>query len=301
MVAKVIFLGLVLLATTGYFVAHCEDLETTSDLIADGPRKLLKKRKVHAGSHIQKRAQPNTYDRSGGFNQEEATLLLEQHNKYREIQNASNMLIMEWNSDLQKSAQNYADKCNSKHSPDSDRKQIGGFRKVGENIKLANYKISVTQIVDKWYSEIQYYRYDRNTTRCMTGRTCGHYKQVVWHNSYALGCGIKLCDRVQHAGDKFKNSYVAVCHYGPSGNQRFALPYRKGKPCSLCDKKITPFCIRKMCSSGSKVKQVNVTGSGSGSGSGSPSGSGPSTPQLRIIIIMLTSLATLKVLSKAAF
>ncbi|GFS18823.1 cysteine-rich venom protein, partial [Elysia marginata] len=180
MVAIVLALELVLLATTGCSVAFRQD----------GGKK----------SPPKKHAKAPRYTRLGGFNQTEATMLLEMHNKFRASQNASNMLIMEWNTDLQKSAQDYADRCDFTHSPASYTANIGGFK-------------------------------------------------VVWHNSYALGCGIRLCKGVKNASPTYseRDSYLVVCHYGPNGNFRYAWPYRKGEPCSECDKKKTPFCIRGMC------------------------------------------------------
>ncbi|GFR84480.1 peptidase inhibitor 16 [Elysia marginata] len=277
MVAMVIFLELVLLATTGCSVAHPGETHLpTSDLTADGGGTNFR-RKRHA--------EVPRYNRSGGFNEYEATLLLEKHNEYRAMENASNMWIMEWNTYLQRSAQNYADKCNFDHSSASYRANIGGY-KVGENIHLANYKLLVTRPATSWYSEKRFYRYYHATAKCEPKKTCGHYKQLVWYNSHALGCGIKFCESVENAGPEYNNSYLVVCHYGPNGNFRFAWPYRKGEPCSECDKNITPYCIRGLCSPWPDETPENAIEAASGSEN--------FTAQLNIIVLMLTSLATLK-------
>ena len=35
--------------------------------------------------------------------------------------------------------------------------------------------------------------YNISTMSCNSGKVCGDYTQEVWHDSYALGCGYKLC------------------------------------------------------------------------------------------------------------
>lgn len=186
-----------------------------------------------------------TYAKAGGLTYEEETLLLQKHNEYRAMSNSSNMRIMEWNDDLKKLAQDMADKCIYKHSPSSYRSNVGGFKRVGENLYCGNHEFPLTQPVKMWYDEIVDYNFA--TTGCTPNKMCGHYTQVVWHHSYALGCGYTFCENLQNA-PRIPKGYLVVCHYGPAGNYRGQKPFKKGKPCADCNKKELPYCIKKMCS-----------------------------------------------------
>ncbi len=59
-------------------------------------------------------------------------------------------------------------------------------------------------------NEAQYYTYSSNS--CQSGKVCGHYTQVVWHNSYKLGCGKKTCNPVNGFEGNGKGD-VYVCQY----------------------------------------------------------------------------------------
>jgi pathogenesis-related protein 1 len=65
-----------------------------------------------------------------------------------------------------------------------------------------------------WYAEIVDYEFA--TGKSKNGKAVGHFTQMVWDDSTALGCG--------WAG-KFnpvigEDGYYVVCRYGPSGNVR---------------------------------------------------------------------------------
>jgi len=68
-------------------------------------------------------------------------------------------------------------------------------------------KVDVAIPVKDWYSEIEFYNYEKNS--CKANEMCGHYTQVVWKDSKEVGCAAYQC------GDK---SQVWVCQYHPAGN-----------------------------------------------------------------------------------
>lgn len=71
--------------------------------------------------------------------------------------------------------------------------------------------------VRSWVSEETFYNYDSNT--CQAGQQCGHYTQVVWANTTAVGCG--RATRTYNGWDYI----VWVCNYNPPGNFNGERPY----------------------------------------------------------------------------
>ncbi|KAM4676039.1 uncharacterized protein O3C94_008681 [Discoglossus pictus] len=77
-------------------------------------------------------------------------------------------------------------------------------------------------IVNEWASEVKNYSFEDNI--CIPHQQCGHYTQVVWANSYKVGCARSLC----------KDTLNVVCNYGPAGNVENQWPYSAGSPCTGC-------------------------------------------------------------------
>ncbi|BFZ19714.1 hypothetical protein BsWGS_22753 [Bradybaena similaris] len=178
-----------------------------------------------------------------GFNKEEKAAILQRHNHLRTLPKAKNMLKMAWDSELEKLAQNYADKCIFEHN--KARHAIKVFDSVGENLYAGTGTFEPAEVVQAWYDEVKDYNYA--TSKCKTGAMCGHYTQVVWANSLAVGCGVKYCERLQGAEQHgFSRGYNLVCNYGPSGNYVGQKPYEMGEPCSPCPKD-RKFCVQGLC------------------------------------------------------
>ena len=79
-----------------------------------------------------------------------------------------------------------------------------------------------------WVAEIECYTYGTigQTEQCDPGCVaslnssgCGHYTQVVWESTSAVGCGYGTCQ-----DDSF-NIEVIVCNYDPPGNYIGQAPY----------------------------------------------------------------------------
>jgi hypothetical protein len=57
----------------------------------------------------------------------------------------------------------------------------------------------------------------------------GHYTQVVWADTYKVGCGFTA-----FRGSNGWYSKLYVCNYGPGGNIIGGTMYKKGTACSQC-------------------------------------------------------------------
>ncbi|NWY56573.1 GLIP1 protein, partial [Chionis minor] len=165
------------------------------------------------------------------------------HNKFRSKVNppASNMFRMSWDSALAKTAKAWAKKCKFKHNI---YLKIRGkvhptFTPVGENIWTGTATIfSVDTAVSDWFNEFR--SYDFNTNSCTD--KCGHYTQVVWAESYKVGCAVHFCDTIENFPGLVRAAHF-VCNYGPAGNYP-RKPYKAGRPCSECSNEK---CVDKLC------------------------------------------------------
>ncbi len=95
---------------------------------------------------------------------------------------------------------------------------------VGENLLLFGPRriggrrlivpVTPTEAINRWGNESRDYSYERN--RCSSGRSCGHYTQIVWRGTEQVGCAWSIC------GDQ---SQIWVCQYWPAGNIVGRRPY----------------------------------------------------------------------------
>ncbi|XP_072169425.1 uncharacterized protein [Diadema setosum] len=182
--------------------------------------------------------------RSTDFSLDELLAILDKHNELRGqvSPQASNMERMSWDDDLATMAQEWSEGCYFGHGqPDN----ISPFSTLGQNLWLGtagNTPPDGTGAVQAWYNEVQYYDYD--TTEC--SYVCGHYTQVVWASSYALGCGRALCATASSDTANYTNVYIITCNYGPAGNYQGAQPYQEGDSCTQCDSGVA-LCYNNLC------------------------------------------------------
>ncbi|EPQ18877.1 Glioma pathogenesis-related protein 1 [Myotis brandtii] len=172
------------------------------------------------------------------------------HNKFRsEVKPAaSDMLYMTWDPVLAQTAKAWARKCQFSHNVQLKTPHLlhPNFTSLGENIWSGTQSIfSVSSAITSWYNEVEYY--DFKTRRC--SKVCGHYTQVVWADSYKVGCAVQFCPTV--TGLKFPNAAHFICNYGPAGNYP-TLPYKKGSTCSACPQNDN--CLDNLCVSTQRDK-----------------------------------------------
>ncbi|MXQ80163.1 hypothetical protein E5288_WYG013720 [Bos mutus] len=148
------------------------------------------------------------------------------HNKFRSSVTpaASDMLYMTWDPLLAQIAKAWASHCEFAHNKrlKPPYKLHPNFTSLGENLWTGSLSIfSVSSAITDWYDEVKYY--DFKTRKC--NKVCGHYTQVVWADSYKVGCAVHFCPRVSGFGALLNGAHF-ICNYGPpvpgpqpSGNQ----------------------------------------------------------------------------------
>jgi hypothetical protein len=134
-----------------------------------------------------------------------ADALLAAHNAHRATHHAP---ALRWDASLAAGAQAWADACSFAHS------QPGGA--YGENLYTSSPGGAPdgAQVgraaVQSWYDEVA--QYDFGAGGGFSSAT-GHFTQLVWVGSTALGCGVAT--RCAGAG-QLPN--LVVCRYAPAGN-----------------------------------------------------------------------------------
>lgn len=157
--------------------------------------------------------------------------ILGAHNVVRE---RAGIQPLEWSAQLASLASARVQKlanngCYIQHSPLEDRWQNAGFQYIGENLyKVINMVPTGVDIVDAWYAEVEDYSYGPVGSSCTKALcadrvsppcTLGHFTQVMWSHSSHLGCALSECP------SQAKQTFVAVCQYGPGGNIVGRLPF----------------------------------------------------------------------------
>jgi hypothetical protein len=135
--------------------------------------------------------------------------MLDLHNMYRCMAGVDKL---EWDDDLQKQAQSWADTGSMKHST-----SLGAFKKYGENMQMKCPKSTPKDATDWWYAEIEKYQ---NTDAHRFDAS--HYTQMVWKGTKKIGCGKgKAPTNLGCQGDAW------VCQFTPMGNNNWDNGYEK--------------------------------------------------------------------------
>ena len=119
-----------------------------------------------------------------------------------------------WSDEVAKTAQRWANElakrgCEMEHSQGKGEFANG----YGENLYWSDGMANTPdKIVDSWASEIEFF--NEGTGKCKGG-VCGHYTQVVWKKTTAVGCAMAKCGSQE----------IWVCNYNPPGNYVGQKPY----------------------------------------------------------------------------
>lgn len=121
---------------------------------------------------------------------------------------------LNWDDALAQEAEAYAQELARRHRFEHDRDRNGH----GENLYWysASTNTPMSDASKSWYDEIEVYRY-RKCCGPNFSET-GHYTQMIWHSTTAVGIGVAVSSRGE--------TYV-VARYNPSGNWQGEYPYPK--------------------------------------------------------------------------
>ena len=119
---------------------------------------------------------------------------------------------LNWDDALAQEAEAYAQELARRHRFEHDRDRNGH----GENLYWysASTNTPMSDASKSWYDEITLYRY----RKCCGPKfsETGHYTQMVWHSTTAVGIGVAVSSKGE--------TYV-VARYNPTGNWQGEYPY----------------------------------------------------------------------------
>uniref|UniRef100_A0A5S6R1J5 SCP domain-containing protein n=1 Tax=Trichuris muris TaxID=70415 RepID=A0A5S6R1J5_TRIMR len=168
------------------------------------------------------------------FTPEQMQAVLREHNYLRSIEPAAYMQELIWDQHLASIAKDWASRCSAEHRSLWQRQRLSQYHVIGENIWWSNERYlrgDMGSVIRDFHSEKAYYNYHPHS--CLRGRQCGHYIQVVWANTCAVGCAAAYCPYIRK-GRGIRTGHMIVCNYGPGGNVIGVRPYSWGRPCSSC-------------------------------------------------------------------
>ncbi|KAM6136899.1 glioma pathogenesis-related protein 1-like [Pterocles gutturalis] len=123
---------------------------------------------------------------------------------------ASNMRYMTWDAALARTARAWANKCIFEHNIYLNEKHQchPNFTSIGENIWVGSHQaFSVAGVIKSWYDEVKSYTFAEE--KCTA--VCGHYTQVVWDDSYKVGCAVTLYYSRWHPPWEFRIACNVAC------------------------------------------------------------------------------------------
>ncbi|KAJ3695710.1 hypothetical protein LUZ60_001087 [Juncus effusus] len=139
-------------------------------------------------------------------NRVNARAFLDAHNAIR-VNYGSRPL--RWNKKMARFARRWSYKmhsvCNLTHS----------HGPYGENLFIGGGPWTIKQAMDYWADEVKFYNWMSNT--CTPGKMCGHFTQMIWEETRAVGCGAARCNETH---------IFMTCNYEPAGNYVGRRPIR---------------------------------------------------------------------------
>ncbi|KAJ1689864.1 hypothetical protein LUZ63_014019 [Rhynchospora breviuscula] len=127
-----------------------------------------------------------------------ARTFLKAHN---ELRAAYGVKPLRWDRGLAKAARHWAYKmhnaCSLTHSKS----------RYGENIFIGEGRWTIKEAVEEWAKEKYYYHWEDNS--CNPNKMCGHFKQMIWAETEAVGCAKIRCNAT---------FVFMTCNYYPGGN-----------------------------------------------------------------------------------
>jgi pathogenesis-related protein 1 len=145
---------------------------------------------------------------------------------HNEVRSRLGQAPLQWNPALAVSAQRWADQCGTGLDP--NRSPDAGFAYVAQNLAFGSgAAVTPLWLAELWIAESEDYLVGTPISQS-TLQVCGHYTQLVWSSTSAIGCGYAWCAN--------RGVYNLVCNYGAGGNYLGQVPFTCGTdPCHDCD------------------------------------------------------------------
>ena len=162
------------------------------------------------------------------------------------------MLEMSWDDELEAIAQRWTDQCEFGHD------KIRGVKRfpVGQNsfVAMGNSEgtLSALKGVEVWYNEVS--KLPNSMAAKFNGSlSAGHYTQMVYAESFKIGCGLTVFKGPKWGAHKF-----LACNYGRHGNVFGREIYTVGEACSKCSSGICSKKYPALCVSNSTAAQSSL-------------------------------------------
>jgi len=116
------------------------------------------------------------------------------------------------------------------------------FPQVGQNLaqmgsSAQSSSIDWNGLVAMWYNEVNLFGGSAPINSYSFNEATGHYTQLAWANSYAVGCGF-----IQYYNGGWYWNYL-VCNYGPAGNVIGQPMYSVGSPSCQTSSQYPYLCV----------------------------------------------------------
>ena len=133
--------------------------------------------------------------------------LLDFHNKARK---AVGVEPLKWSPELAKFAQAWADHLAAEGEFEHRPSEGAWAQKYGENIAIDETALKGAQA---WYAEITDYKAGDPIPEDFSNFKAGHYTQMVWSKTTAVGVGRAIIQK-----GPYKGQMMVVANYDPAGN-----------------------------------------------------------------------------------
>jgi len=144
---------------------------------------------------------------------------LDRHNERRARHGADPLV---WDTELESFAVNYAAACNFRHEPNLRQFQQG--ENLAVTTKAENETAIMLEMIESWYDEVSLYDFNNPANGPPNYMRHGHFTQMVWKETTALGCGLRSCPG---GITGFRAGSLVVCRYAPPGNVNTENAYRR--------------------------------------------------------------------------
>jgi pathogenesis-related protein 1 len=126
--------------------------------------------------------------------------------------------VLAWDQVLANEMGNYLNTCVWGHDA---ARQTTHPQPVGENIyarsPIVDAPTALTEAHNSWKAEKAYFINSPINAACTAGQVCGHYTQLVWKASTAIGCAYATCATATNLPG-WTNIVIVGCRYYPAGN-----------------------------------------------------------------------------------